>query len=200
MDVVTTIIQIGIRSLFVLSPVAVAGLAYRRLALSRSGNAWIYACIALTATLTAIALLPWAVGVGQISWLPALLSLLCPFVWVGVVLICDAAQGTKNYDSFENDQTETPGAVFMRHIHAPKTHDPLMLERPEWPDAPEAVFIRRETPQTKIIVPTDPVPSVRDVISIVREMRGNASSEPRRPRLLPPPGGSLSLKDMPFIR
>lgn len=200
MDVVATFVQIGFRSLFLLFPVAVAGLAYRRLALSRSANAWVYAGVALFATLTAVALLPWAVGTGVLGGLTAIAALFCPPLWVGVVLLCDSAQIPNAYESFEDDEFDLPQPVFRSRKNSAAQTDPLMLERPEWPGAPEAMFMRNRPEHSAPPECKDPLPSVRNVLSIVREMRGNPTSEARRPRLLPPPGPTATLRDMPFIR
>ena len=62
MDVLSPLFHMVLRSLVVLFPLTVGWLAFRRLALSKSANAWIYAVICLFAAVTAAGVLPWTLG------------------------------------------------------------------------------------------------------------------------------------------
>ena len=116
---------------------------------------------------------------------------------------------------------ETGGAAWpafeIRHWLAP-----LVLENPEWPEAPRATFrhapteqaawtpnddtgadlplrevlgrARRETVAARLAA-NDPAllaDDGRGLLQVARDMRGNRDTERRRPRLLPPPRAAAS--------
>lgn len=204
MDALTLVFQLLLRSAILLLPVAVAMLAFRRLAMSESANAWLYAGMAMIACITAAGLAPWAVGSATGHWIFFLLAPLCPALWLGVVIICDLER-SHLYDS-------APSAP--RHDTRRTT---LILENPEWPQAPVPVFRhrggepRKHSEQTPVFVASsrsshgniqpEPAPTVLD---IARSMRGNVSSQHRRePRQLPAPGapGTAQIaENLPFLK
>ena len=60
MDVVSPLIYLALKSLITLFPMTVVWLAFRRLALSKTDNAWIYAAMCIFAAVTSAGVLPWA--------------------------------------------------------------------------------------------------------------------------------------------
>ena len=169
---------------------APGGLSFRRLALSKSANAWIYAATGLFAAFSAAGIAPWALGLGEMRWPFLLFAGICPPLWVAVVMICGADR-TDGYDLPDApDATENP-------VKAP----PLVLDGPEWPDAPRAVFRHTES-VTIANNNTGPAStSLSRLLMVARDMRGNPSSQPRRERvLLPHPDRMSELPDLPFLR
>ena len=200
---VAAVVQIFVRSFLLLIPISVAALACRRLWLSRSENAWLYAGMTLLGTVAAVGLVPWAIGFGSVSATIVFLALLSPVFWLGTVLLCDDPASSSAYDEVE-EVVELP--VFQSRKAKP---GPLVLEGADWPDMPKAQFnraFRADTIEAKIhegeAEKALPVISknTRALISIVRDMRANPNSESRRPKLLPPPKNRASLSEMPFIR
>ena len=162
-----------LRAGLVLPPLAVAVLAFRRLALSRSGNAWIYAITGLLAFFVGAALLPFVILGRSVDPFFIALALLLPFLWVGVVLVCGPGQA-EVYDIEDLPLDDAPLLLT----------DPLPDVRP--------VF-RHHRPIQKI-AGTAPRSS-SGVMAAAKRMRGNPTSEARRPKALPPP-----LPDLPFLR
>jgi len=67
MELLGLLYQIVIRSFFLMLPLGVAFLAFRRLSLSQTSNAWLYAVAGLFAAFTAAGLLPWAMAISGAS-------------------------------------------------------------------------------------------------------------------------------------
>lgn len=185
MNFVSLLLLLVVRSFLLVIPIAVAWLAIRRLILSETQNAWLYAAVGLLSVFTAFGLLPWAVGLGQVNWLFFVIAAFLPALWMGILVICTpfsrAPYDAPDYFDAHED-SEDPA--------------PLVLEKPEWPDAPVATFKHR-APQTNKAEPEDNAP--RSVLAVARDMRGRRTSEPRRgPALLPPPNSPVP--DLPFVR
>lgn len=183
METVGLLFLVVFRSLLLILPASVAWLAFRRLAMSETQNAWIYAATGLFAGFTFAGLMPWAVGLARPGALFFVFAAFSPAVWMAVVTIV-APQTRTRYDFDEVSEEEDTGAA----------EPPLILEEPEWPDAPVAVF--RHHKPSGLNESGDPP---RSVLAIAREMRGRRSSDKRRgPKLLPPPAeGDF---DLPFVR
>ena len=202
MDALTFLLQILFRSLILLLPITVAMLAFRRLALSQSSNAWLYAATAMVACVTAAGLAPWAIIGTNAVWIFFVLAVFCPALWLGVVIICDQDR-LQGYDA----SSEEAGP--------PRKLSPLVLEGPVWPDAPTPVFRHRgaeqEEPRTSNVFSSvrgaardKASEQAQTVLEIARAMRGNVSSQHRRePRRLPPPTPrerGERLENLPFLR
>jgi len=186
MDVLSPLIELLIRSVVVLMPLTVGWLAFRRLALSKSGNAWIYAVTCLLSAVTAAGTLPWALGLTAASWIFVALSLFCPMLWVGGVLVCETSR--------RHEYGPDPLVDTLRAVKAPRKPEPLVLESPIEEARP---IFRHSKPQPNIPMATSkPAPTTRTLMTIAREIRDGRTSERRRPKLLPPP----EKREMPFIR
>lgn len=176
-----------LRAAIVAVPVAIGLLALRRLFLSETLNAWVYALMVGYSAFSVTGLLPWALGFTGISPVFVLAALAAAPIWIAIVVVCGL--GRRDHydldDLIEVDETESP--------------NPLVLTNPILPPAADIA---------------DPVPVFRHhrriesapksnadagVLSVARAMRGRASSEARRVRkLLPPP--SPEAPDLPFLR
>lgn len=182
MDVLSPLFLLLFRALFVVLPLTVAWLAFRRLMRSRSSNAWIYAGTCLLTSILTAAMLPWSLGLGSANSLVLVLSFFSPAIWLGVIMICDPPNVTTKYDPQEVD--DTVDVPEFRTRSAPQK--PLILEKPNWPDAPTPMF-RHTGAEAKLA----PVPILEEprksLLSIARGMRGNSNSDQRRPKLLPAP-------------
>lgn len=216
MDSVALLIQLLAKTLFLAMPFGVTWLAFRRLALSESANSWLYAGCGLFAAFTTAGLAPWAFGLTDVSWIFFLFAALCPPIWLVVVLICGFGR-SENYDASEDDITDHVVAFSPNKRRPP----PLILEHPEWPDAPKPIF--RHTPDAPIanenaaigdapdaavfgntlraIVPVPDTAVPRSLLSIARDMRRNEDSRKhRKPLLLPPPLEAGDLPHLPFLK
>ena len=179
---------IVIKSAFLILPSTVVWLAFRRLLLSKSANAWLYAATALFALATTIGLVPWASGVGTSHPIFFVFAAMTPAIWYGVAILCNSTRSVA-YDS-ELERTLLRLKELMR---AETSEQPLVLLAPHWPDTPTPVF--RHRPSAEKITPAVPgdKPASRaseatlSLLRIARMMRGNTSSETRRIKLLPPP-------------
>ena len=191
MDVLSPLFQLLFRALVVVLPLTVGWLAFRRLMLSRSANAWIYATTCLLTGVTSAGLLPWTLGLTQGNWLFFLLSALSPPIWMGVIMICDPVSQPSAYDTRPEPQSAPEVARF-------KPKRPLILEQPDWPEAPTPMF-RHLKPAANMPVPPDAAEEgpTKSLLSVAREMRKNRSSDARRPRLLPPP--KRTPEELPFL-
>ena len=189
MDVLSPLFQLLFRALVVVLPLTIGWLAFRRLMMSRSANAWIYATTCLLTAVTTAGLLPWTLGLAEGNGLFFLLSAMSPPIWMGVIMICDPVTQPSAYDSHADPDTE------VAEIHQLR---PLILEKPDWPEAPVPVF-RHLRPAAN--TPTSPLPTqespAKSLLSVARDMRGNSTSDARRPRLLPPP--ERPVNDLPFL-
>jgi hypothetical protein len=187
MDVLSPLFEFILRSALVLLPSTVGWLAFRRLALSKSANAWIYAVTCLLSAVTAAGTLPWALGLTEANWIFLALALFSPAVWFGVVVLCDLSR-RRGYGA-------DPVIASILSLVPMKTQEPLILENPVEEDVP--VF-RHSKPQPTIPMKTSkPAPTTRTLMTIAREIRGGRTSDRRRPKLLPPPSGG---GDYPFLR
>jgi hypothetical protein len=198
MDAVTLLAQFLAKTLFLAIPFGVAWLAFRRLALSETSNAWIYAGTGLFAAFTAAGLAPWAFGMGSVGWLYFIFAALCPILWLGVVVICGLGH-PPTYDTPQDDIAEDWIAPFR--IPTPLSPT-LILERPEWPDAPSPTFRHHDavTKPANENVPLATAEPDNRMLEIARNMRGNATSAARRLRpLLPPPDAMSELRSLPFL-
>ena len=184
MDVVGLLFQFLFRAFVIVLPLTTGWLAFRRLVLSRSSNAWIYAMTCLFAAITAAGLLPWALGLGSAAWIFFVFSAFCPAIWIGVVMMCDMSRSRPS--SYEPDAEDSVVTFTSTQKSAP-----LVLENPDWPGAPIPVF-RHNGPANLPEAPgSDGAPKTSEptkhLLAIAREMRKNTSSDARRPKLLPPP-------------
>ena len=194
MDVLGPLLQLLFRALFVVLPLTISWLAFRRVMRSRSANAWIYATTCLFTSVIAAGLLPWTLGVGSASWLFFMFSALSPVIWMGVVMICDPVNQASYYDNEDVDVVaEAP--VFASREGA-RNDRPLILEKPDWPEAPTPVF-RHKKPAASAATPREEEAPRKSLLSVAKSMRGNDSSERRRPRLLPSPDRYGN--DLPFL-
>ena len=186
MDVLGPLFALLFRSFVVLLPLTIGWLAFRRLALSRSSNAWIYAITCLFAAITTAGLMPWALGMMQASWVFFVLAAFCPAIWIGVVTVCDMSRRT----FYGPDPSEDVVLTFTSR----QKPTPLVLENPELPGAAIPVFRHRSPESGKVTYVAEPLPAKvdaepakRSLLAIAREMRGKESSDDRRPKLLPSP-------------
>lgn len=201
MDVLSPFLLLLFRSLVILLQITIGWLAFRRLAMSKSDNAWIYGATCLFAAVTTAGLLPWALGLTAANWVFFILAAICPAVWVGVVALCDYSRRT----AYGPDPVASVVLSFRSLQKSAPTQPPpptLVLERPDWPEAPKPVFRHADPEEAEaepeIVAPKESRVSAarRSLMSIAREMRGNNSSEARRPKLLPSPDPD----DLPFIK
>ena len=216
MDALTLLLQLCFTSFVVMLPVVVGILAFRRLTKSTSSNAWIYAVTCLFAAVTTAGLLPWALGISSSNWIFFVLAAFCPATWFGVTTICDVSRKR----SYEADDQDISTVFFKAARKAPPA--PLVLREPIM-EMPLPMFSHREpanvdAPSLKkppvlkpvpavAVVPTvtkpDPVVDApaqpigeKSILDVAREMRRNASTDERRPKLLPAP----SISELPFIK
>ena len=194
MDVLSPLLQLLLRAAIIVLPLSTGWLALRRLLLSRSSNAWFYAATCLFAAITVAGLMPWALGLGRVSWIFFLFAAFSPALWVGVIILCDIQHGGRPYDAGAAPAEEPKFTSTQRPA-------PLILENPDWPGAPMPVF-RHLSEQGN----PKPIPRPRRrmqeetskyILSVAKDMRGNNSSDERRPKLLPPPRSDF---DLPFLK
>ena len=186
MDVLSPLMLLVIHAVVVVLPLTVGMLAFRRLLFSQTTNAWIYAATCLFASITAIALLPWAIGIATTSSVFFLFSAISPIIWLTVVMACDQERIAPHYDANNAEGDEAKKELVM--TFRPR---PLILERPEWPDAPIPVFRHLSVPVATIPASAnhydDDEETPKSLTSIVLGMRRNKNSDGRRPKLLPAP-------------
>ncbi|NNE86560.1 MAG: hypothetical protein HKN27_00665 [Silicimonas sp.] len=194
MDALALVLQLVFRSFVVLLPVLVGALAFRRLAKSKTSNAWIYAVTCLFAAVTTAGLLPWAVGMDASSWVFFVLAAFCPAIWFGVTTTCD----TTRKRSYKPEVDDFSSILFKTRL---KKAEPLVLENPI-KDMPTPVFAHKtpantDAPSVAAAPEEKPKPiSEKSVLDVAREMRRNRSTDERRPKLLPSP----SVAELPFIK
>ena len=207
MDVLTLLVQLISKTVFMAVPFGVAWLAFRRLALSETSNAWIYAGVGLFAAFTAAGLAPWALGAGPVGWFYFVFAAFCPLIWVSVVVVCGIGRPPA-YDAPQDETTEDKIAPLR--LTTP-TSPPLILESPEWPDAPEPTFrhydaILSPANENLPMIDADSETEAKanrdkSLLEIARDMRGNATSAGRRLRpLLPAPDAMSDLQKFPFLK
>ncbi len=192
MDVLGPLMHVVLRSLVVLFPLTVGWLAFRRLAHSKTSNAWIYAIVCLFSAVTAASVLPWTLGLTSLSWVPVIMALTSPMIWICVIMICDLS---RNHRYGSDPLLETARAMVSRPVVKPV---PLLLEKPVPADAPALEFRHRAPKPLPVKAKAAPEigPATRTLLSLARDIRGNPNSDRHRPKLLPSPEGS----DMPFLR
>ncbi len=188
MDVFSPFLHLALRSMVVLFPLTVGWLAFRRLALSKSANAWIYAAMCLFAVVSAAGVLPWTLGLTSLNWLLLLPALICPMLWIGVLMLCDVSRSHR----YGPDPLFT-GARKIAERTMPRAV-PLILKDPEFADGPRPVFRHRVE---RVDEPQKPSLSsgTQTLLNLARDIRGKASSERRRPKLLPSPTSF----ELPFL-
>lgn len=205
MDALALLINLVAKTFFLGLPLGVAWLAMRRLLLSRTLNAWIYAGIGLFAASTAAGLAPWALGFEPIAWIFLIFAFLCPPLWLATVVLCGMGRVT-GYDAEAIE--EAVGSV----RETPKEKlAPLMLEEPILPQpaqpqsAQKPVFkthrsvLRNARDLASARLKSDP--DDRSVLEVARSMRGNPNTSKRRMRpLLPPPHAMSDLPNLPFLQ
>ena len=179
---------IVLRACILALPVAVGLLAIRRLLLSETLNAWVYALVVGFAAFSVAGLLPWALGFGEIPAFFVGTALLAPILWLSTVVICGLGRQNR-YDLPPADDALSALADTPPSRPRPA---PLLLTDPIQPE-PVPVFRHRPIPRF------DPLPPQQSVMDVARAMRGRATSEARRVRkLLPPPAPGPA--DLPFLR
>lgn len=195
MDVLSLLLQLLFRSLFVLAPLCVACLALRRVLRSRSANAWIYGGVCLFSAISAAGMVPWVVGLETASWPLFALSLLSPVLWVGALMICDPAEDVVDYDDLE----VMPVWETRRSGAPPARTASEVREVENWDEIPKPVFRhhvpanRPRAPGAELMRPSDD----RSMMNVARDMRGHESSERRRPLILP--ASTRYGRDLPFL-
>jgi hypothetical protein len=194
MDALTLVLQLLFKSFVVMLPVLVGALAFRRLARSKTSNAWIYATTCLFAAVTAAGLMPWAIGLSSSSWMFFVLAAFCPAIWFGVTTICDF-----NRKGTYSSEVQDVYTLFFKHTQN-KVVEPLVLKNPV-ADMPAPVFQHKEpantdAPSSLMEEDTPQAIGEKSVLEIAREMRRNKSADERRPKLLPAP----TVDELSFIK
>lgn len=189
MDVLSPLFHLGLRSLVVLFPLTVGVLAFRRLALSKSANAWVYAAICLFAAVTAAGVMPWTLGLTPIKWPLVILSMLCPGVWILTICYFDVSRMRR----YGPDPLVSVARAVADTVIAKPTLPPLVLQAS---DTPTPTFRHHKTPAAQIEETSQRSPKTQSVLKAMRDIRGNRSSDQRRPRLLPPPERA----ELPFLK
>ena len=170
-----------VRALLLAMPIGVGVLAFRRLIMSQTANVWLYALTVGYAAFATVGLVPWAFGLEPVSAVFVLLAVICPLVWMAIVVVCGLGRQAP-YDLDFEDLEES----------APTPTAPLLLTNPVIPE-PVPVF-RHYRQRAEIAKVT-----AHDVLGVARAMRGRKTSEPRRVRkLLAPPAPEA--RDLPFLR
>ena len=202
MDAVSLLVVLLAKSFLLALPVAIAWLAFRRLTLSATANAWVYAVTGLFAAFSAAGLAPWALGLGTLGWPFLLFAMLCPPLWLAVVATCGADRSGRYARVKANAPRNVDDAALSAAPPAGARPAPLVLSGPEWPKAPRAVFRSSQKAAAATNRNAAPAsPRVSRLLAVARDMRSNASSEARRERLLlPPPERMSDLPDLPFLR
>jgi hypothetical protein len=194
----------AIKTAILVASLSVTYLSLRRFLMSKSSNAWLYSAVFMLSFLTTLGLSPWLLGFGQTHPIFLLFATMLPAIWYGVVLLCNSTRAI-SYDS-------ELAPVFHRIVTLANARNrnlaTLVLEEPQWPDAPWPVF-RHAAPETSAIpepMVSKPTPNgsrVSDathaLLNVARSMRNHASSERRRTKLLPPPSRT-GREAMPFLR
>lgn len=190
MDVLSPILHVLLRSIVVLFPLTVGLLAFRRLALSKSANVFIYAVMCLFAAVTAAGVLPWTLGLTPINWLLALMALACPMMWVGVILFCDLSR-TYRYGP---DPILKLAGLFNRQTK--DRYSTLALEADKRVMTPSPIFRHKTSDQQSYPKVNRRSNSTKTLLALARDIRGNSSSDRRRPKLIAAP----RTNELPFVR
>jgi len=194
MDILSLLLQLVFRAIVVVLPLTVAWLAFRRLMLSQTSNAWLYAIVCIFSAVTSAGLIPWTLGLGSGNWLIFLFSAISPALWMTVILICDPNRHLSHYDfRSETDPDVTfvaaPKVPASSNVSAePQSTRPLILEKPDWPEAPVPIFRHVTRTVNTGVTARDKIDDTAEtLLSVARDMRGNSNSDARRPRMLPKP-------------
>lgn len=187
----TALILLLLKTLVLAMPAGVAWLAVRRLLLSRTVNAWLYAATAVLVIVSCVALTPWVFGQAAAHPFAVGLALMSPAIWLALVIFCGPGTGNV-YDLTYPDPHATPANEV-----AAAAPVPLRLA----PDArliePVVTFRHRPiSPPT--ILGIAAASGSGSVLDAARAMRANRTSDGRRPKALPPPSAAAS--DLPFLR
>ncbi len=212
MGAVALLLQLVAKTFFLGLPVGVAWLAFRRLMLSETVNAWYYATVGLFAAFTAAGLAPWALGFQAVSWMFLVFAFVCPPLWLATVIICGIGRSSVYDATIDGDPAPTRDGPLYPEVRFGATTsepdaapEPLMLEKPIWPETQKAVFrthrsiLRdaRDTVSARIAATSDD----RGVLEVARGMRGHKDTARRRLRpLLPPPHAMSDLPNLPFLQ
>lgn len=185
MELVVPFTHMALKSLITLFPLTVVLLAFRRLALSKTDNSWIYAGMCFFAAVTSAGILPWALGIADLNWVLLGLALLSPVAWIAVVLICDITRSSGYVPDALVESALKFAAESSRKIAPLVLRDQEMIEEPR---APLPVFVHKSKSKA---IPPAPKPAqsqkTQYILSLARDIRGNVSSENRRTKLLPAP-------------
>lgn len=175
------LVILAARVFVLVPPLAVAYLAIRRLMLSRSKNAWLYAITAVIALVVIAGLAPWVFAADTTEPRLIAAALALPPLWLAIVLYAGPGKG-RPYD---------PDQV----AREPEHRQPLLLSDPITSSVTPPVFRHRKA---RHILPEYAPPDMSgSVLAAARGMRGHATSDRRRPKALPPPPPSL---DVPFLK
>ena len=138
MSAVSLLVHLVFKTFFLALPICVAWLAFRRLSLSESHNAWLYSGVGLFATVAALGLAPWALGFAGASWILLLLALACPLLWIATVMICDLKER-----SYGDEEPMEWVAEKFHSRRAAQTSQPLVLSNAVSEEAPAPLFRHR---------------------------------------------------------
>ena len=201
MSVAALLLQLVAKTFFLALPLGVALLGFRRLMLSETLNAWIYAAIGLFAAFTVAGLAPWAFGFQPVNWMFLIFAFLSPPLWMACVIICGIGRPAA-YDVPEV-APQTVSAVETAPDRAPLA--PLVLQDPKWPETSKAVFRTHRTllreARTGVSAKLAQSADNSKVLDVARAMRGNLDTQKRRKRvLLPPPHAMSDLANLPFLQ
>ena len=192
MDALNPFFHLLFKCLVLTLPIMIVWLSARRLLMSKSGNAWIYAITCLFSVMTTVGLMPWALGLMQTSWVFFVFAAFCPAVWICVVTVCDMSRR-----AFYEPDPVSDTALKFKTSQKPL---PLVLENPAKPGATVPVFRHRSPAKARIPtmrkVEKTVASATKSLMSVARDMRGKESSEDRRTKLLPPP----EIKSLPFLK
>jgi len=201
MDAAALLLNLVAKTFFLGLPLGVAWLAFRRLVLSDTVNAWIYAGAGLFAAFTAAGLAPWALGFQPIGWIFLIFAFLCPPLWLATVVLCGFGR-VSGYDAVASDIEVLPLPPAPAPIVRPAL---LVLEQPIWPTLEKPVFrthrtiLRDARKMASERIKADHLD--RSVLEVARGMRGNPNTSKRRmPPLLPPPHAMSELPNLPFLQ
>ena len=192
------------KTAFLVVCLSVTYLALRRFLLSKSSNAWLYAAMFMLAFLTTLGLSPWLTGFGRTHPIFLLFATMLPAIWYGVVMLCNSTR----YVSYDSELENVVRRIATLANAKRSDGIPLLLEEPQWPEAPMAVFQHTpvEPPRIPEIFANNPNPpssriseTTQSLLGIARSMRGNPSSDRRRMKLLPPPERTTA-ESMPFLK
>lgn len=190
MDVLNPLLHLAVKSLVILFPLTVGWLAFRRLALSKSANAWVYAGACLFSAIAAASILPWGLGLTPLNWGLLFLALLSPVVWIATIFVCDM---TRIGRYGEDPIVQTARSLGSRATPKLAT---LILQEEQRAEPVMPVFKHRERPEPQKPSPPQRSAATTTLLNLARDIRGNTSSERRRPKLLPPPERA----EFPFLR